>query len=270
MKLNILITMFLILSFPVHLFAQSGRINWPGNAKAAVCLTYDDAMDTHLDIVIPDLNEHNLKGTFFLQGDNIRIDRIWEWRQASLQGHELANHTAFHPCSESQDFITPEFASENYTVERLLLELEVMNTLLFAIDGKRERTYAYTCGQTVFGGVSVIDTLKASGLFLAARGTGGGMVDNFRSVNLFNVSSGGYEGMSGKDMIDYVKQAEAAGGLAIFTFHGVGGQYISVSRDAHNELLDYLNANPDTFWVAPFREVMKQVIGERKRLGWEQ
>jgi peptidoglycan/xylan/chitin deacetylase (PgdA/CDA1 family) len=270
MKIIILISLIMIQLIPVKLFAQSGEIVWPGGARAAICLTYDDAMETHLDIAIPDLNQHHLNGTFYMQGDNIRIERIWEWRQAGIRGHELANHTAFHPCSEDLDFITPEYAAENYTVDRFLRELEVMNTLLFAIDGKRERTYAYTCGQTEFGGVSVIDTLKASGLFLAARGSGGGMVDDFRSINLFEVSSGGYEGMSGEEMIDFAKTAEASGGLAVFTFHGVGGQYISVSREAHNELLRYLYEHRDTYWVAPFREVMKHVIQERKRLGWEQ
>jgi len=270
MKYKRYFSALLILLASVNAFAQSGSINWPEGAKAAICLTYDDAMDTHLDIAIPDLNAHNLHGTFFMEGDNIRIDRIWEWRQASLKGHELANHTAFHPCSETLDFITPEFAAENYTVDRLLLELEVMNTLLFAIDGKRERTFAYTCGQTEYGGISVIDTLRASGLFLAARGTKGGVENDFLKINLFEVSSGGYEGMSGTEMIDYAKEALASGGLAVFTFHGVGGQYISVSREAHNELLDFLIENRGTYWVAPFWEVMKHVIRERKRLGWDQ
>ncbi len=270
MKRKVIFSLSAILILSFQILAQSGEITWPGGAKAAVCLTYDDAMETHLDIAIPDLNARNLNGTFYLQGDNIRIDRIWEWRQASLRGHELGNHTAFHPCSQDLDFITPEYAAENYTVDRFLRELEVMNILLFAIDGKRERTYAYTCGQTEFGGVSVIDTLKTTGLFLAARGTSGGVIDDFRSINLFEVSSGGHEGMSGEEMIDYAKKAEASSGLAVFTFHGVGGQYISVSREAHNELLDFLNANRDTYWVAAFRDVMKHVIQERKRLVWDQ
>lgn len=269
MERKIYFTSFIIILISIRIFAQSGGIIWPEGARAAVCLTYDDAMETHLDIAIPDLNRHNLKGTFFLQGDNIQIDRIWEWRQASLRGHELANHTAFHPCSEKLDFITQEFAAENYTVERFVRELEVMNTLLFAIDGKRERTYAYTCGQTEFGGLSIVDTLKTSGLFIAARGTEGGVVDNFRRLNLFEVSSGGYEGMTGPEMIDYAKKAEETGGLAVLTFHGVGGQYIMVSSEAHNELLTYLNDHRDIYWVAPFREVMRHVIQEKKRLGWD-
>jgi len=254
--------------FSVKAWAQHGQINWPGGAKAALCLTYDDAMDTHLDIAIPDLNKYGLKGTFYLQGDNIRIERLEEWRLASMQGHELGNHTAFHPCSEELDFITEEYAAENYSVDRILRELEVMNILLHAIDGKIDRTYAYTCGQTDFGGVSIIDTLKASGLFIAARGSGGGVVENFKTIELFHVSSGGYEGMSGNEMIDYARKAEEAGGLAVFTMHGVGGQYLNVSREAHDELLKYLNDQRDTYWVATFREVVKHVIRERKRMGW--
>jgi hypothetical protein len=166
------------------------------------------------------------------------------------------------------DFITEEYAAENYSVDRLMRELDVMNVFLYSIDGKSDRTYAYTCGQTEFGGVSIIDTLRTSGFFLAARGSGGGVITDFRTMDMFNVSSGGYEGMSGKEMIDFAKNAESTGGLAIFTFHGVGGQYLSVSREAHEELLVYLNENRESYWVATFRQIMKHVIGERKRLGW--
>ncbi len=265
-----IVSFFLLgwMAISVKTWAQSGQINWPRETKAALCLTYDDAMDTHLDIAIPDLNKYGLKGTFFLQGDNIRIDRLQEWRLASMQGHELGNHTAFHPCSEELDFITEEYAAENYTIDRILRELEVMNILLYAIDGKTDRTYAYTCGQTDFGGVSIIDTLKASGLFIAARGSGGGMVEDFRTIDLFHVSSGGYEGMSGNEMIDFAIKAKEAGGLVVFTMHGVGGQYLNVSREAHDELLKYLNDHRDTFWVATFGEIMKHVIRERKGMGW--
>ncbi|MBR9997893.1 MAG: polysaccharide deacetylase family protein [Cyclobacteriaceae bacterium] len=267
MKIKTLIALAVLLYIHSQSTAQPEKISWPDGAKAAICLTYDDAMETHLDIAIPDLNQYGLRGTFFLQGDNIMIDRIWEWRQASLKGHELGNHTAFHPCSEKLDFITPEFAAENYTVDRFLRELEVMNTLLFAIDGKKERTYAYTCGQTEFGGVSIIDTLRISGLFFAARGSGRGIVEDFRTLDPFNVPSGGYEGIKGSEMIGYIEKAEQAGGLGVFTFHGVGGQYISVTREAHQELLSYLSENRDKYWIAPFHEVMKHVISERKRIG---
>ncbi len=260
-SLNFYILPFILL-FTTFSVAQETKIEWPNGARAAICLTYDDAIDTHLDVAIPDLNRHGFKGTFYLQGDNISVNRLEEWRLAAMKGHELGNHTAFHPCSEELDFITPEYAAENYTVDRILRELEVMNTLLYAIDGKEERTYAYTCGQTEFGGVSIIDSLRQSGLFVAARGSGRGMVSDFRKVDLFDFPSGGKTGGTGQEHIQMAESAHDDGGIFVFTFHGVGGDYLTISREDHEKLLTYLDKNRDTYWVAPFKEVMKYVKGE--------
>ena len=67
------------------------------------------------------------------------------------------------------DFVTGELTAENDTLDRFMRELHVMNVFLYAIDGKEQRIYAYTCGQIEFGGVSIIDTLGQSGLFLAGE-----------------------------------------------------------------------------------------------------
>src|SRR4051812_46956355 len=72
-------------------------IKWPGGKKAAIALTYDDALASQLDIAIPQLNSAGLKGTFFLTG-NLGQSAIPRWQQASKTGHELGNHTVYHPC----------------------------------------------------------------------------------------------------------------------------------------------------------------------------
>jgi len=59
--------------------AQEDPFKWPDGAKAAICLTYDDAIDSHLDVAIPDLNKYGFRGTFYMEGDNIRIERLEEW-----------------------------------------------------------------------------------------------------------------------------------------------------------------------------------------------
>jgi hypothetical protein len=41
-------------------------------------------------------------------------------------------------------------------------------------------------------------------------------------------------------------------------FHGVGGDYLSVSAEAHRGLLRYLEAHADEIWVAPFQQVMQR------------
>jgi hypothetical protein len=44
-----------------------------------------------------------------------------------------------------------------------------------------------------------------------------------------------------------------------FTFHGVGGDYITTSKQAHEELLAYLAAHRDEVWTDTFINIMKYV-----------
>ena len=64
---------------------------------------------------------------------------------------------------------------------------------------------------------------------------------------------------TGDDLIAAVKDAERSGGLLIFGFHGVGGNNMIVTAEAHAALLAYLKAHRDTIWVAPFSTVMDYV-----------
>lgn len=78
--------------------AQETRV-WNGKA-CAVSLTYDDAIQQQLDNVVPVLNSVSLKASFYLSGYFPGfINNIDCWRAAGEKGHELANHTLFHPCT---------------------------------------------------------------------------------------------------------------------------------------------------------------------------
>ena len=99
---------------------------WPGGVKAAVVLTYDDGMDTHLDHAVPDLDAAGLRGTFFLPGQSESLaKRLPEWQALATRGHELGNHAIFHPCLRKpagrpeREWVKPEYALESYTVERI-------------------------------------------------------------------------------------------------------------------------------------------------------
>src|ERR671932_697519 len=65
--------------------------NWPNGAKAAVVLTYDDALDSQLDHAVPVLDAAGFKATFFLAG--VKLADVLRWRAVAAEGHELANHT---------------------------------------------------------------------------------------------------------------------------------------------------------------------------------
>ena len=44
-----------------------------------------------------------------------------------------------------------------------------------------------------------------------------------------------------------------------FTFHGIGGDHLSVSKEAHDELLKYLAENRGIYWTDTFINIMKYV-----------
>ena len=76
---------------------------WPGGAKAAVSLTYDDAVPVHYQKVGPLLSKHGLGATFYLTVQYLESPR--EWRKLSKRGHELGNHTLFHACRQDPDVV---------------------------------------------------------------------------------------------------------------------------------------------------------------------
>lgn len=228
-----------------------------------MCLTYDDGLDCHLDVVVPQLDDYGLKGTFFVTGSSPSLyNRMDEWRQIAMNGHELGNHTLFHPCAaEGRDFITPEFDLSTYSLDRLFTELRTANTLLKAIDGREDRTFAYTCTDVLAAnGYNFSDTIST--IFGAARGGDSRIPDSMNGYDVFNAPSWATEDASSGELIDFVKEAGDKGTIAIFMFHSVGGGYLNTGAEEHRQLLKYLNEHSDEYYCATFREVMKYIRKE--------
>lgn len=233
-------------------------IKMPEGKEAIIVLSYDDALTSHLDVAIPQLDSANLKGTFFLNkpADQSHITR---WRAAALNGHELGNHTLFHPCLSTVFEADPRYQSENYSTNNLLDEISVMNSLLFAIDGKESRTFAYPCGETTIDGKSYVDSLKSVGIAYA-RGVGNSpIINDLEKLNYFNVPCRGFStNAPSSDLINFVKEVQKSNALGVLIFHGVGGDYLEISAEAHHTLVQYLKKN-DKIWVATFEEAMDYI-----------
>src|SRR5579863_3557208 len=224
----------LLLSFTA---SAQPKIVWPKHKKAVIILTYDDGIASQLNVAVPQLDSAGFKATFFLTGD-INAQTIPQWRALAKKGFELANHTLYHPCSKGED--TP-VASNKYTPNTIIREIDMMNHLLYAVDGKTSRTYAYPCAETTVGGKDYVDTLRKYGLVKYARIGGGdveALITDFKHLDPLRVPSYGLEQNTSADkLIAFVKKVEDHGGMGIFMFHGIGGDYITTSAEAHRELL---------------------------------
>lgn len=247
---------------------QAEEFKWPKNYKAAVSLSYDDALDSQLDNAIPSLNKYKLKATFYLVTSSPTIEkRLDLWRKAAQQGHELGNHTLFHQCSKSapgRDWVLAKNDLDKMGLEQMVDQVKLANTFLFMLDGKTERTMTAPClDKKVSNGENYIDAVAK--MFVGIKNTAGsGGTDNMTTLDPSYVSVTLPSNATGKELIAIVEQAVAKGTMANFTFHGINGDYLTVSNSAHEELLAYLVAHKDSIWTDTFLNIMKYVRKERK------
>ena len=244
------------------LLANAGEtFAWPEGRRAAVSLAYDDALDSQLDYAIPDLDRHGLKGSFYLTLSAASVrQRMPAWRAAAANGHELGNHGLFHQCSAQgpgREWVPPQQDLGAVTIAQMQDQLMLANTMLTAIDGKTERTLTRPCGDRIAKDGDYVDAVEAR--FVGIKVPGVAVVPDMRMLNPLATPVLAPEQLSGAQLIALVEEAGRKGTMVNFTFHGIGGDYLSISRQAHQELLAYLDAHRADYWTAPFIDIMRWV-----------
>ncbi|MEO7312268.1 MAG: polysaccharide deacetylase family protein [Chitinophagaceae bacterium] len=257
MKKTFASLIFCSLIFPIAI-AQN-KLPWNGK-KAAVVLTYDDAINEHLDNAVPILDSLALKATFYITGFSASMQaRLNDWKKLAVTGHELGNHTLFHPCTggPGREWVKPDQDLSKYTIQRFLDETRATNVLLQAMDGKTKRTFAFTCGDTKIGDSSFAPLLAKD--FVAMRSVRGEM-HPIGQVDLNDVDCYVVNGETGDQLIAWAKKAVATNSLLVILFHGVGGgNSLNVSLPAHRQFLQYLQQQQKEIWVAPMIEVAEYI-----------
>ncbi len=224
------------------------KIAWPNGAKTAIALTYDDSLATHLDVAIPALDEAGLKGTFYMVLNRYHWEsRRDEWKAIAQNGHELGNKSIHHPCQASKDerdWVDPANDLDKYTIAQMETELYKANTEMTAVDGKETRTFAFPCGESKTSDGSYAQAIKP--LFVGARS----VYDvPFRNDDRYNIVGIGTENASAEQLIARIQTHVQTGHAAALVMFGVGGDYMSVSKEVHQQVIDYLVENQDDIWV---------------------
>ncbi len=257
--INPIVLVSLCMSSCICLSAQN---NEPWNhKKCAVVLTYDDAINQHLDNAVPVLDSLGLKATFYITGYSSSVrERLNEWKRIVTHGHELGNHTMFHPCDASiagRSWVKPEYDLSKYNIRRIVDETRTTNVLLQSMDGKTKRTFAYPCGDMKVGDTSFIDLLKND--FIAARVVNNQM-HGINNIDLYKVDCYLVNGQSGDELIAWAKQAMETNSLLVILFHGVnGGNSLNVSLPAHRQFLRFLKQHEKDIWIAPMLTVAEYI-----------
>ena len=234
---------------------------WPQDRQSAISLTFDDAMNTHLDIAAPILRKHQLHGTFFVStGRDSWQNRKEEWQRLAQEGNELANHTVNHPCL--LDVIEPH--SQSYTPE--MMEAEIKDSAMEItqlLHWYRGLTFAYPCGNISFGQPG--EQARNAALYMryvsehsfGARSAGGNGAQNPDELSVLTIDDLG--STDGKDFIELLELAKPSirGHIwGVYCFHGIGGEWLSVTSAGFEELATYLERHSE-IWTAPFGDVLR-------------
>ena len=140
-----------------------------------------------------------------------------------------------------------QYTSEAYSVDVLLTEIGVMNGFLQAMDGKPAHAFATPCDQHIVGGQDYLEPMQKARAATFIRD---------RRTMPETVVYTGFVDKSGGEMIAWVESVVRDGKAGVIVFHGVGGDYLNVSGDAHRQLVEYLKAHEKEIWTTTFSNVM--------------
>jgi sialate O-acetylesterase len=256
--------------------AEQRPFRWPAGQQGAVTLSYDDAITSHFQSVAPQLTKAGLRGTFYIQIASPGFSRHTDqWRKVAQAGHELGNHTLFHPCRKDRPgqhaWLSDDYNLSNYTPDRWLAEMRIANLVLHLIDGKTKRTFGNTCCDNAVGPLDNQTSLEEliPQLFVGARGEFISQSIDPTHANLNALGHYSGDGKSFEQLRDEIEAAVREGKWIFYMFHGVGkGTHsLYVEAEEHRKLVEYLSANKDRIWTAPAVEVATHLktFGNRSR-----
>jgi peptidoglycan/xylan/chitin deacetylase (PgdA/CDA1 family) len=233
---------------------------WPNGARAAISLTYDDALDSQLDNAVGALDKARLKATFFLTRDNIGA-RGRDWVEVARRGHEIGNHTVTHPCG------LQGYTAESYARKELL----PMEAYLDAHFGKTgPRIFAFPCSVTDLGPGDANqqfdrfeDLLKTTG-FRAARTCDEDAPNSQQharsSPYRLRASATTYDKDDPRLPMAYVNEGLKHGNWAILVFHEILKRRVGpgdTSITSHDTFLRWLTEQ--NVWCAPMGAVLDHI-----------
>jgi len=242
---------------------------WQHDRAAAISLTFDDGLPSQLDHAGPILRKHHLTGTFFvITGGDAWRNRPEDWRKLAAEGNEIASHTVNHPCLLKE--IKPN--SLPYTPEMMRAELrDSAQAIISRLGITRGLTFNYPCGEMTFGPPEEQSRNQAHYLddvaefYFAARADSAGSPVDPEEMNPLTVNTlGGGTGEDFPGLLAKMRPALDHQLWGVLVFHGVGGDYLSISAEPFDQLASYLEQHRE-IWCAPFGDVFRY-IQERKTL----
>lgn len=242
------------------------KFPWPKGIRGAVSLTFDDARLSQVDRLIPILDRHGVKATFYVSLDRVG-ERLEGWKKAILTGHEIGNHTMNHPCTGNY----PAFrwnALEEMTLDGMAKEIDDAQQAIFRELGVQPRSFAYPCGQTFVGrGRDVKSYVPlVAGRFLSGRKWLNEHANDPSFCDLAQLLAFESDGKMFAALKSLVDKAAAEGRWLIFVGHEVGdGGYQTTLAASVEELCRFSEDPANGIWIDTVGAIAEYIQKARKK-----
>jgi peptidoglycan/xylan/chitin deacetylase (PgdA/CDA1 family) len=247
--------------------SHSGSI-WPNGCLGALSLTFDDGIQSQLDIAVPLLNKFGLHGTFYInpRGDDW-LELMNPWQEVASAGHEIGNHTLSHTCSSNFSIDPGARGIDTMSLKDIEADiLEAQRRLDRAFPGQKSRSFCYPCYEAFVGKGRTRQSYVpvVAKYFVAGRGRGE-IANSPANCDLHYLWSWPVERSSGAQLVGLAEQA-TQGRWGIMTFHGIHQGHLPVADVDFQELVEFLARHRSRIWVATIAEVAQRIIDWRKEV----
>jgi len=244
-----------------HATAQPTKLNytiapWLNNKKAALSLTFDDAINGQFTVALPMLNSYGFRGTFFIITSLVQ-PQLKGWQpviDAANSGHEIASHTVTHPFLHKTpvDSIVWQFTEGNTIIGE---KIPHQGTLTMA--------YPYGDGGNATDSERIVRDI-AQKYFTGARATRNNKLpyntydfaktnDDYYKVNSDMIA----DSASIQSFGAHLDETIQAGGWYVPTYHGIENGWIIVKKDEFAKHLAIIDSRKQDLWIAPFSDVLQ-------------
>lgn len=265
--MKIIVTTLSLLLLTVLSFAQS--VSWPEGKQMALSLSFDDGRPSQVDNGTPLFDQYGAKVTFYVVPSAMQ-PRLDKWKATVAAGHEIGNHSIEHPCSGN--FVwAREKAIEEYSLEKMRLELIAANMQIKDMLGVEATSFAYPCGQTFVGRGEATRSYVpvVADLFVSGRGWMDEAPNDPTYVDMAQLTGVPMDDKDFEALLPMLESAREQGLWLVLGGHDIGGEKSGQTTRLSmlEELIQYAQDPANGIWLAPVGEVADYVADQRKSEG---
>lgn len=211
------------------------RFNWPDRVLAGVSLTFDGALPSHTQAVLPALNALDLRATFFLSPAELLNEPV-AWKRAVLDEHQIGNH--------SLSGVTDDGRLPNWTLEMVSQDLRMTQKLIDETLATEPSVFAVpgpdpTCAEGNY--LPVVDRW-----FEISRTSIPG-INLPTNLNLQRLRSIDVRGLPMSALTDLASDVQDVGGWLVLKIDEI--------EPVHSEFIDWLAGMRSELWTATIAEI---------------